>query len=107
MLGFYISGHPLDRFRELVEMLALEANTTNLAEHSATAGAAGLRGDEAWTCACPAESGKEWCRLSVEDFHGTAERPGVRGRVGCEHRDILFAEDRPCCDRGPRIRKLA
>ena len=28
VLGFYISGHPLERFRDLLDMLALEANTS-------------------------------------------------------------------------------
>jgi DNA polymerase-3 subunit alpha len=32
VLGFYISGHPLERFRDLVEMLALETNTSTIGE---------------------------------------------------------------------------
>jgi len=92
VLGFYISGHPLDRFRDLVELLALEANTSTL-EHQR---------DRKVQLACVVtstdvrvsrKSGKEWCRLSVEDFHGTAEAL-VFGDTWAATRD-LFAEDLP------------
>jgi DNA polymerase-3 subunit alpha len=92
VLGFYISGHPLDRFRDLVELLALEANTATL-EHQR---------DRKVQLACVVtsmdvrvsrKSGKEWCRLSVEDFHGTAEAL-VFGDTWAATRD-LFAEDLP------------
>ncbi len=72
VLGFYISGHPLERFRDLVEMLALETNTSTVEQQR----------DRKVELACVVtsmdvrvsrNSGKEWCRLTVEDFHGTAD----------------------------------
>ncbi|MGD8495513.1 MAG: DNA polymerase III subunit alpha [Gemmatimonadales bacterium] len=92
VLGFYISGHPLDRFRDIVELLALEANTSTLEQ---------MR-DRKVQLACVVtsmdvrvsrKSGKEWCRLSVEDFYGTAEAL-VFGDTWAATRD-LFAEDLP------------
>jgi len=71
VLGFYISGHPLERFRDLVEMFGLTANTSSLEE----------KREQRVELACVVtgrsigvsrRDGREWCRLSVEDFHGTA-----------------------------------
>ena len=39
VLGFYISGHPLERYRDLVEMFALETNTSTISQ---------LRGNAGW-----------------------------------------------------------
>jgi DNA polymerase-3 subunit alpha len=92
VLGFYISGHPLERFRDLVEMLALETNTSTIGE---------MR-DCRVELACVVtsmsvnvgrSSGKEYCRLTVEDFHGTAAAM-VFGDVWRDVRG-LFAEDVP------------
>ncbi|MGI9038633.1 MAG: DNA polymerase III subunit alpha, partial [Gemmatimonadota bacterium] len=92
VLGFYISGHPLDRHRELVELLSVETNTANLER---------LR-ERKVQIACVVtsmdvrvsrKSGKEWCRLSIEDFHGTAEAL-VFGDTWAATRD-MFAEDLP------------
>jgi DNA polymerase-3 subunit alpha len=92
VLGFYISGHPLERYRDLVEMFALEANTSTIAQ---------LR-DRRVELACVVtslnasvgrSSGKEYCKLTVEDFHGTAAAM-VFGDVWQETRG-LFAEDAP------------
>jgi DNA polymerase-3 subunit alpha len=92
VLGFYISGHPLERHRDLVDLLSVEANTSILER---------LR-DRKVQLACVVtsmdvrvsrKSGKEYCRLSLEDFHGTAEAL-VFGDVWTSARD-LFAEDLP------------
>src|SRR5690606_25011996 len=70
ILGFFISGHPLDRFRE--EMALFDrVNTSNLKEHR----------DQKVELACVVtevarqiskRDGAEWGRITVEDFHGTA-----------------------------------
>ena len=92
VLGFYISGHPLERYRDLVEMFALEANTATIPQNR----------DRRVELACVVtsmnvnvsrSSGKEYCRLTVEDFHGTASAM-VFGDVWQETRG-LFAEDAP------------
>jgi DNA polymerase-3 subunit alpha len=92
VLGFYISGHPLERYRDLVELLAIEANTSNLER---------LR-DRRVELACVVtgmsvrvsrNTGKEWCRLTVEDFNGTAEAL-VFGDVWSRVRGLL-SEDAP------------
>jgi len=92
VLGFYISGHPLDRHRDLVELLSLEANTASF----------GRLRDQKIQLACVVtgmdvrisrKNGKEWCRLTLEDFHGTAQGL-VFGDVWASLRD-LFTEDLP------------
>ncbi|HUF12510.1 MAG TPA: DNA polymerase III subunit alpha [Longimicrobiales bacterium] len=70
ILGFFISGHPLDKYRE--ELRVFEAvNTANLKEHR----------DRKIEMACVVttisrqiskRNGNEWGRLTVEDFYGTA-----------------------------------
>ncbi|MFQ5746935.1 MAG: DNA polymerase III subunit alpha [Gemmatimonadota bacterium] len=92
VLGFYISGHPLERHRDLVELFALEANTASLAslqdrkiELACVVTAADVRVSR--------KTGKEWCRLTVEDFHGTASAL-VFGDVWTSYRDLL-AQDMP------------
>ena len=91
VLGFYISGHPLERYRELVDLLSLECNTSVLPE---------LR-DRRIELACVvtaldvkvSKSGNEYCRLTLEDFHGTADAL-VFKEVWTGHRDLL-SEDLP------------
>jgi DNA polymerase-3 subunit alpha len=69
-LGFFISGHPLDRFRDVVQAFD-EVNSRTLAEH------AGQPVELA--CVVTAVSrqisrkdSSEWGKITVEDFHGTA-----------------------------------
>ena len=71
LVGFYISGHPLEGDRELVELFATTANTSTL----------GARRDQKVELACVVteiarqisrRDGTEWARWTVEDFHGTA-----------------------------------
>jgi DNA polymerase-3 subunit alpha len=91
VLGFYISGHPLERHRELVDLLSLECNTSIVPE---------LR-DRRIELACVvtaldvkvSKSGNEYCRLTLEDFHGTADAL-VFSDVWATHRDLL-SEDLP------------
>ena len=70
ILGFFISGHPLDKFREEVRVFE-HVNTANLKEYR----------DQKIELACVVTSisrqisrrnGNEWGRITVEDFHGTA-----------------------------------
>ena len=86
-LGFYISGHPLERYRDLVELYSLEAKTTNLRE----------RRDRTVEVPCvitetsvrtARKDGREWARLTIEDFHGTATTL-VFGDVWQKNRDLL------------------
>jgi DNA polymerase-3 subunit alpha len=92
VLGFYISGHPLERYRDLVEMFALETNTSTISQFR----------DRRVELACVVtsmsvnvgrSSGKEYCKLTVEDFHGTAGAM-VFGDVWQDTKG-LFAEDAP------------
>jgi DNA polymerase-3 subunit alpha len=92
VLGFYISGHPLERYRETVDLLALDCNTGIVPE---------LKGRRVeLACVVTARdvkvsgnSGKEYCRLTLEDFHGTAPAL-VFNETWIAYRDIL-SEDRP------------
>jgi DNA polymerase-3 subunit alpha len=69
-LGFFISGHPLERYREVVR--AFDAvHTKNLAEH------AGKKIELAGVVTAVARQisrrdGTEWGKVTIEDFHGTA-----------------------------------
>ena len=70
ILGFFISGHPLEKFREEVRVFE-QVNTGNLKAHR------GQRVELA--CVITAVSrqiskrdGSEWGRVTVEDFYGTA-----------------------------------
>ena len=91
-LGFYISGHPLERYRDLVEMYSRDVRTTNLRE----------RRDRKVEVPCVVtetsvrtarKDGREWARLTIEDFHGTATTL-VFGDVWQKNRDLL-TDDRP------------
>ncbi|MCG8467336.1 MAG: DNA polymerase III subunit alpha [Gemmatimonadetes bacterium] len=91
-LGFYISGHPLERYRDLVELYALDAKTTRLPD---------LR-DRTVELPCviteasvrtARKDGREWARLTVEDFHGTATALAF-GDTWLENRALL-TDDRP------------
>jgi DNA polymerase-3 subunit alpha len=91
-LGFYISGHPLDRYRELVELYELTANSSNFAEFR----------EQSIEVACviteravrtSRRDGREWARLTIEDFRGTATAL-VFGDKWVDNRDVL-GEDTP------------
>ncbi len=70
ILGFFISGHPLEKYREEVRVFQA-VNTSNLKEYR----------DQKVELACVVtavsrqvsrRNGAEWGRLTVEDFYGTA-----------------------------------
>jgi DNA polymerase-3 subunit alpha len=71
VLGFFISGHPLERFREEVELCGTRTTATlgEWSEHQVTVAAVvtGVKRQ------ISKKTGKEYARLVLEDFHGTAE----------------------------------
>ncbi|MGH7527907.1 MAG: DNA polymerase III subunit alpha, partial [Gemmatimonadales bacterium] len=71
VLGFFISGHPLERFRDEVELFGTRTSATlgEWSEHPVSVAAAvtGVRRQ------ISKKTGKEYARLVLEDFHGTAE----------------------------------
>ncbi|HIB09800.1 MAG TPA: DNA polymerase III subunit alpha [Gemmatimonadetes bacterium] len=85
-LGFFISGHPLDRYRDVVQAFEPVSSNT-LAEH------AGHIVD--LPCVVTAvvrqitrRDNSEWGKITVEDFHGTATVLAFRD-VWQEHKDVL------------------
>ncbi len=87
LVGFFVSGHPLDAHHDLVGLYAERANTSNLGE---------LR-DARVELACVVteisrrisrKDGSEWARLVLEDYNGTAVALAFRD-VWTKHRDIL------------------
>jgi DNA polymerase-3 subunit alpha len=71
VLGFFISGHPLERFRSEVELFGTRTTATlgEWSEHPVTVAAVvtGVKRQ------ISKKTGKEYARLVLEDFHGTAE----------------------------------
>jgi DNA polymerase III subunit alpha len=85
-LGFFISGHPLDRHRELVRAFG-PANTSNFADFAGS--------EVEFACVVTKvarqlsrKDNSEWGRITVEDFHGTATVLGFR-ETWQRCRDIL------------------
>ncbi|MEK9509656.1 DNA polymerase III subunit alpha [Gemmatimonadota bacterium Y43] len=75
-LGFFISGHPLDRFRDVVQAYD-KVNTRNLKEH------AGQKIELACVVTSVSRQiskrdNSEWGKIVVEDFHGTATILGFK-----------------------------
>jgi DNA polymerase-3 subunit alpha len=71
VLGFFISGHPLERYRDEVELFGTRTTATlgEWSEHPVTVGAV----ITAVKRQISKKTGKEYARLVLEDFHGTAE----------------------------------
>jgi DNA polymerase-3 subunit alpha len=71
VLGFFISGHPLERYRDEVELFGTRTTATldQWSEHP-VAIAAVVTGVKRQISK---KTGKEYARLVLEDFHGTAE----------------------------------
>ena len=71
VLGFFISGHPLDRYRDEVALFSTRSTATleTWSQHQVTAAVVVT----AVTRRISRKSGAEYARLTVEDFHGTAE----------------------------------
>jgi len=97
ILGFFISGHPLNRFREDVSLFEARSNTVKLK---------GQR-DQKVELACVVteaarqiskKDGSEWGRITVEDFHGTATVLAF-GESWAKYKDVL-KQDAPVVIRG-------
>ncbi|MDH4347488.1 MAG: DNA polymerase III subunit alpha, partial [Gemmatimonadota bacterium] len=71
VLGFFISGHPLERFRPEVELFGARTTATlgDWSEHQVTIAAVVTQVKRQIS----KKSGKEYARLILEDFQGTAE----------------------------------
>ncbi len=71
VIGFFISGHPLERFRDEVELFGTRTTATlgEWSEHQVSIAAVvtGVKRQ------ISKKTGKEYARLVLEDFHGTAE----------------------------------
>ncbi len=69
-LGFFISGHPLERFRQVVRAFD-RVNSRTLAEHpGASVDLAGVV--ISVTRQIARRDNSEWGKILIEDFHGTA-----------------------------------
>lgn len=71
VLGFFISGHPLEPFRPEVELFGTRTTATlhEWSEHQVTVAVVVT----AVKRQISKKSGKEYARIVLEDFHGTAE----------------------------------
>ncbi len=71
VIGFFISGHPLDRYRTEVELFGTRTTATlgTWSEHRVTAAVVVT----AVKRRISRKTGAEYARLTLEDFHGTAE----------------------------------
>jgi DNA polymerase-3 subunit alpha len=71
VIGFFISGHPLERYRRETELFGTRTTATlhEWSEHPVTLAAVVT----AVKRQISKKTGKEYARLIVEDFHGTAE----------------------------------
>lgn len=87
ILGFFISGHPLNRYREDVALFEGRTNTVTLKQQK----------DHKVEIACVVteaarqiskKDGSEWGRITVEDFHGTATVLAF-GDVWAKYKDVL------------------
>ena len=85
-VGYFVSGHPLDRFYDLVRAFG-PLNTSNLAEY--------VGQDVELPCVVThvarqimKKDRSEWGRLTVEDFHGTASVLAF-GEAWKQARDVL------------------
>ncbi|MDT8340350.1 MAG: DNA polymerase III subunit alpha [Longimicrobiales bacterium] len=88
-LGFFISGHPLDRYRDLVQAFD-HVNTRTLSGH------AGRKVELACVVTGVARQisrrdNSEWGKVTVEDFHGTATVLAFK-EVWQESRDRLVPD---------------
>ena len=71
VLGFFISGHPLENFRHEVELFGTRTTATlgQWSEHEVTISAIVTTVKRQIS----KKTGKEYARLTLEDFHGTAQ----------------------------------
>jgi len=97
ILGFFISGHPLNRYREDVALFEVRTTTQTLKSQK----------DAKIELACVVteaarqiskKDGSEWGRITVEDFHGTATVLAF-GESWAKYKDVL-KQDAPVLIRG-------
>jgi len=97
ILGFFISGHPLNRYREDVALYEARTNTSLLKHQK----------DAKVELACVVteaarqiskKDGSEWGRITVEDFHGTATVLAF-GDSWAKYKEVL-KQDAPVLIRG-------
>lgn len=97
ILGFFISGHPLNRYREDVALYEAKTNTSLLKHQK----------DAKVELACVVteaarqiskKDGSEWGRITVEDFHGTATVLAF-GDAWAKYKEVL-KQDAPVLIRG-------
>jgi DNA polymerase III subunit alpha len=97
ILGFFISGHPLNRYREDVALYEWRTSTQTLKNQK----------DARIELACVVteaarqiskKDGSEWGRITVEDFHGTATVLAF-GESWARYKEIL-KQDAPVLIRG-------
>ena len=71
IIGFFISGHPLERFRAVVEVVGTRTTATlgEWDERPVTIAVVVT----AIKRQISKKTGKEYARITIEDFHGTAE----------------------------------
>jgi DNA polymerase-3 subunit alpha len=71
VIGFFISGHPLERYRHEVELFGTRTTATlgEWSEHQVSVAAVVTQVKRQIS----KKTGKEYARLLLEDFHGTAE----------------------------------
>jgi len=71
VIGFFISGHPLERFREEAEIFSSRTTATigQWSEHKVSVAAV----ITAVKRRISKKTGAEYARVTLEDFHGTAE----------------------------------
>ena len=71
IIGFFISGHPLERYRSVVELVGTRTTATlGQWDERPVAIAAVIT---AVKRQISKKTGKEYARITIEDFHGTAE----------------------------------
>ena len=71
IIGFFISGHPLERYRAVVELVGTRTTATlGTWDERPVAIAAVIT---AVKRQISKKTGKEYARITIEDFHGTAE----------------------------------
>ena len=90
VIGFFISGHPLERFRAETEVFGTRTTATlgEWSEHPVTIAAVITQVKRQIS----KKTGKEYARIILEDFHGTAEAiifPDAWARLNLIVRDDL------------------
>ncbi len=96
ILGFFISGHPLDKFRDEIALFD-RVNTANLKDHRDKKVELACVVTEA-TRQISKRDGAEWGRVTVEDYHGTATVLAF-GEAWSANKDALV-QDTPILIRG-------